>query len=77
MLFGFSVKHVIALLLWVLAFIGFAVYTPHDPYYYILFYLFSIPYLLYLLIDGSLILSILMSSMTIACSVKIIKSDLY
>lgn len=45
---GFGIKHLVSLIIWVTLFILLRFYPCPDPYVYILFYLFSIPYLLYL-----------------------------
>jgi small-conductance mechanosensitive channel len=45
---GFGIKHIVSLAIWVTLFILLRWYPCPDPYIYILFYLFSIPYLLYL-----------------------------
>jgi small-conductance mechanosensitive channel len=45
---GFGIKHLVSLVIWATLFIMMRMYHCPDPYLYILFYLISIPYLLYL-----------------------------
>ena len=45
---GFGIKHIVSLVLWATLFVLLRWYPCPDPYVYILFYLLSIPYLLYL-----------------------------
>lgn len=45
---GFGIKHLISMAIWLTMFILLLLYPCSNPYYYILFYLLSIPYLLYL-----------------------------
>lgn len=45
---GFGIKHLVSLIIWATAFLTLKFSPCPDPYVYILFYLFSIPYLLYL-----------------------------
>ncbi len=47
-LLGFGIKHLVSLVIWATIFMGLKFYQCPDPYVYILFYLLSIPYLLYL-----------------------------
>lgn len=45
---GFGIKHLISLVIWISLFLLLVLNPISDPYPYILFYLISIPYLLYL-----------------------------
>ncbi len=45
---GFATQHLVGIALWTSLFITLLLHPCADPYIYILFYLFSIPYLLYL-----------------------------
>lgn len=45
---GFATQHLVGIALWASMFITLMLHPCSDPYVYILFYLFSIPYLLYL-----------------------------
>src|ERR1700733_1733920 len=48
MFLGFIMKHLVSIVIWITCFIILLVYPFSNPYHYILFYLISIPYLLYL-----------------------------